>query len=242
MLNPNSVIPLYVQLANSIEEKIVSGIYLPGDRIDTEQELSASNNISVITVRKAVSALVEKGLVERKQGKGTFVTKPRFERNMKNLHSFTEACRQMGVKAGGKLLKNLVVVPKKEITDRLLLPSGSQVVFLSRLRTMDGEPVVIEHSYFPMKYAFLLDKTFEDSSLFEYLSEHTQARVTSSEKRIELCRATASEAELLCVTKGENLLYVKSTTYDQNREPIYVGVQIINGKRYSLYFYEEKES
>ena len=50
-----------------------------------------------------------------------------------------------------------------------------------------GEPVAIEKNYFPVKYSFLLEKQFNDNSLFECLQEEAKVRVASSEKRIELC-------------------------------------------------------
>ena len=95
-LNQDEMTPLYVQLMSEIEKDINSGIYKPGDRIMTESELAKTYGVSLITVRKAMGSLMEKGLVVRKQGKGTFVTKPKFSRNMKKLQSFSEMCVQMG--------------------------------------------------------------------------------------------------------------------------------------------------
>ena len=69
-------------LMKQIEEKIRCGVYQPGERLQSESEMAKSFGVSIITVRSAVSGLVEKGLVEKKQGKGTFVTKPKFSRNI----------------------------------------------------------------------------------------------------------------------------------------------------------------
>ena len=214
MLDPTAITPLY------------------------EKEMAETYHISINTVRRAIDKLIEKGLVERKQGKGTFVTKPKFERNMKKLQSFTELCHQIGVKPGGKMLENKVVTADEKTARRLDIPVGSRVVFLSRVRYADQEPVVIEGNYFPMEYSFLLDNDFDNNSLFDFIEEKTGKRIASSEKRIELCRATAHEGELLRVKKGEYLLYVKSTAYDANGIPMYVGTQLINGERFSLYVYE----
>lgn len=65
-----------------------------------------SFGVSIITVRKAVSELVEKGLVEKKQGKGTFVCQRKVTKDMKKLQSFSEMCAHMGMKAGGRMLEN----------------------------------------------------------------------------------------------------------------------------------------
>ena len=66
-------------------------------------------------------------------------------------------------------------------------------------------------------------------------------RVASSQKRIELCRATAEEAKLMKVKKGTPLLYIKSVTYTYDREPLYAGVQLFNGETCSFYVCESIE-
>lgn len=238
MLKQDAITPLYVQLMEELETSIRNGVYKPGDKIMTEAEMAREYGVSLITVRKAVGSLMEKGLVVRKQGKGTFVTKPKYSRNMKKLQSFTEMCEQMGVKPGARVLENRLIAADKKVADRLGIEPGSNVVYISRLRLADGEPVQVEKSYFPLKYAFLLEEDLNNGSMFECLKEKAGAKVASSEKMIELCRATAEEAALMDVKKGDYLLFVKSTAYDENGEPMYAGIQLINGDRFSLYVYE----
>ena len=235
MLKQDAITPLYVQLMEELETSIRNGVYKPGDKIMTEAEMAKEYGVSLITVRKAVGSLMEKGLVVRKQGKGTFVTKPKYSRNMKKLQSFTEMCEQMGVKPGAQVLENRLIMADKKVADRLGIEPGSNVVYISRLRLADGEPVQVEKSYFPLKYAFLLEEDLNNGSMFECLKEKAGAKVASSEKMIELCRATAEEAALMDVKKGDYLLFVKSTAYDENGEPMYAGIQLINGDRFSLY-------
>lgn len=238
MLKQDAITPLYVQLMEELETSIRNGVYKPGDKIMTEAEMAKEYGVSLITVRKAVGSLMEKGLVVRKQGKGTFVTKPKYSRNMKKLQSFTEMCEQMGVKPGAQVLENRLIMADKKVADRLGIEPGSNVVYISRLRLADGEPVQVEKSYFPLKYAFLLEEDLNNGSMFECLKEKAGAKVASSEKMIELGRATAEEAALMDVKKGDYLLFVKSTAYDENGEPMYAGIQLINGDRFSLYVYE----
>lgn len=238
MLKQDAITPLYVQLMEELETSIRNGVYKPGDKIMTEAEMAKEYGVSLITVRKAVGSLMEKGLVVRKQGKGTFVTKPKYSRNMKKLQSFTEMCEQMGVKPGAQVLENRLIMADKKVADRLGIEPGSNVVYISRLRLADGEPVQVEKSYFPLKYAFLLEEDLNNGSMFECLKEKAGAKVASSEKMIELCRATAEEAALMDVKKGDYLLFVKSTAYDENGEPMYAGIQLINGDSFSLYVYE----
>lgn len=238
MLNQDVMTPLYVQLMEEVEKSIRSGEYKPGDRLMTEAEMAKKYGVSLITVRKAIGSLTEKGLVVRKQGKGTFVVRPKLFRNMKKLQSFTEMCTQMGVKPGARMLENRLIPADRKIAESLGVEAGSSVIYISRLRYADQEPVQIEKSYFPLKYAFLLEAKFDDNSLFDYLREKTGMKVTGSEKIIELCRATPEEAALLAVKKGDYLLFVRSTAYDRDGEPVYAGVQVINGDRFALRVYE----
>jgi GntR family transcriptional regulator len=74
MLTQKEMIPLYSRVATSIQNKIISGQYGPGDRLPTEDQLVLQYDVSKITVRKALSLLESDSLIIRTRGKGTFVT------------------------------------------------------------------------------------------------------------------------------------------------------------------------
>jgi GntR family transcriptional regulator len=237
-LDKNSIVPLYAQIMEYIEENISDGTYQPGTKLPPEYEMADMFNVSIITVRTAISNLIDKGLVARKRGKGTFVTKPKLTKDVKKLYSFSNMCERMGIKPGGKTLKNQLTRPGDKILNELGLHDDEEVVYVERLRTADGEPVAIEKNYFPLKYKFLLQEDLDDNSLFEILFEKAGIMVNSSEKRIELCKATPSEAKLLQVSKQAPLLLIKSVTFSNKNEPLYYGLQIFNGDRFSFYVYE----
>ncbi|MDY5482655.1 MAG: phosphonate metabolism transcriptional regulator PhnF [Clostridium sp.] len=237
-MNPNSIIPLYAQIVDRLKRDIENGVFNATGRIPTEAELAAQYQVSRITVRRAVDDLVSQGLVEKKQGKGTFICRQKFAKDIKNLQSFSEMCRHMNMIPGGQMLENKLIPADEKIRKQLNLEEGAYVIYISRLRTADGEPVAIEKNYFPVKYSFLLEKRFDDNSLFECLQAEAKVRVAASEKRIELCRATAAEAKLMKISKGTPLLYIKSVTYTNDREPLYAGVQLFNGETCSFYVCE----
>lgn len=81
-LNPNSIVPLYAQIVEQLQRDIQSGLYSQTGRLPTEGELSNQYNVSRITIRRAVDELVSQGLVEKKQGKGTFLCSPKFTRGL----------------------------------------------------------------------------------------------------------------------------------------------------------------
>ena len=119
MLNQDVMTPLYVQLMDEVEKDIREGKYKPGDKIMTEAEMAKFYGVSLITVRKAIGSLMEKGLVVRRQGKGTFVTKPKISRDMKKLQSFSEMCEQMGAVPGAKMLENRLVKADAKVAKAL---------------------------------------------------------------------------------------------------------------------------
>ena len=237
-LDPQSIVPLYKQLKDLLLQEIKEGIYKANQKIPTELELSEKYQISRMTVRKALAELVEEGVLAKKQGKGTFVCQRKVTKDMKKLQSFSEMCAHMGMKAGGRMLENRLEPASEKIARLLNVEKGSQVIYISRVRYADGMPMAIERNYFPLKYAFLLEERFDDNSLFTFLKEHSHTAVAISEKWIELCRATAAEAELLQMAKGTSMLFIKSVAYTAEKEPIYVGHQVFNGEKCSFYVCE----
>ena len=236
-LNSSAAVPLYVQLKEKIEQKISNGEYKPGEKLQTEGEMAKSFGVSIITVRKAVSELVEKGLVEKKQGKGTFVCQRKVTKDMKKLQSFSEMCAHMGMKAGGRMLENRLEPASEKIARLLNVEKGSQVIYISRVRYADGMPMAIERNYFPLKYAFLLEERFDDNSLFTFLKEHSHTAVAISEKWIELARRQQRK-QSFCRWRKELMLFIKSVAYTAEKEPIYVGHQVFNGEKCSFYVCE----
>lgn len=234
MLDSKTATPLYVQLIEILERQIVFGELETGERLPSESELAKQFGVSVITVRNAVGELCKRGLLERKQGKGTFVRKIKYMRDSRTLSSFTESCRNQGMTPGGRTLEKSMVILNTKIARNLGQAPGSQGIYVSRLRYANREPVIIERSYFPMQYSFLMEKELDDNSLFEFLKESYHVTITGSDKEIEMCHATKTEAELLQVSVNAPLILVKSTAYIQTGEPIYVGTQVMNGERFTL--------
>lgn len=97
-MNPNSIVPLYVQVVECLKRDIENGVYNATGRIPTEAELAEQYKVSRITIRRAVDDLVSQGLVEKKQGKGTFICRQKFAKDIKNLQSFSEMCHHMNMK------------------------------------------------------------------------------------------------------------------------------------------------
>lgn len=235
MLKSDGVIPLYQQLKNKVMQDILMQVYKQGDKLPPERKMAVDNNVSVITVRKALSELEEEGILDRIQGKGTFVSVKKYNRSLNKFVSFTEACKNMGAIAGAKELEKKIIVPTKKIAERLEISGTSQIIYISRLRYVDDEPMVIERNYFTLDYAYLLNEDLSNS-LFDILYKKSGFMVTDSRKTIEIVRANKEESSLLNIQVGNPLIKIESIAYLKDGSIAYVGSQLINGERFRLSF------
>ena len=89
MLKHDSAIPLYQQIENDIKEKIASGEYQAGQMLPSENKYCEMYKVSRVTVRNAITDLVDEGILIRKHGKGTFVENQKIQHNMIKFQGFT---------------------------------------------------------------------------------------------------------------------------------------------------------
>ena len=228
--------PLYKQLAQAIQRSIQSGEYPEGSRLPSEQELSELYHVSRITVRTALKELADAELVIRKQGKGTFVGKKKFKRNLSLATSFSEACRDMGRVPGAKLLFSGMEPATEADCAALQLSPGDKVVCLRRLRYADSVPVSVEEDRFPERYSFLLDADLTDRSLLDLLREKYGIYFYDIHRCIELVYAPHSIAQLLNLPHKTPMLYIISTGLDnQTNQPGQRSLQYIVGEDFTFY-------
>ncbi|MEG0379490.1 MAG: GntR family transcriptional regulator [Eubacterium sp.] len=215
VLNYESIVPLYEQMAMQLREAILVGKYQAYKRIPTEQELAQEYQVSRITVRKAVSELVAQGLVEKWQGKGTFVKScGNGWQKYKNCLSLYEVCRQRSQTTYAKVLQaGVIVAPRQEINLALGLPEGEPIVAIYRVRYIDGKPCVIEKSYHPTTYCFLLGEDLARRSIYELLKKEKQVGIIEGEMEADIIRADQEAATLLEVALNTPLIHITFRNY-----------------------------
>ncbi len=237
-LNDNALTPLYQQVLEDIKASIAAGSYLPGTRIPSEAELSQLYSVSRVTVRRAIEELVAEGYLTKRQGKGTYVNQRKMTRKIRQssaIQSFTEVCAEMGMKAGARVLECSVVPPTNE-EQRLFGPNCDKLVYLSRVRTADGIPIMEEHNLLPYEgYAFLLAEPMDDVSFFDVVERktgHVPERYTSS--TIEIALANATMAQNLAIAVGDPLFYEHVFFVDQEGNPFCLSNKYLVGSRYQF--------
>jgi DNA-binding transcriptional regulator YhcF (GntR family) len=143
-LDKNGFIPLYYQIQRALMEKIQSGELCEGDPLASEEELSRNYQVSRMTARQALHGLKTNGYAFSEKGRGTFVTRPKLEKNIMHLQGFTEDMRQRGMKASSRLLDQSVVAVNDDLGEKLRLNPGDDVFRLRRLRLADNIPMARE--------------------------------------------------------------------------------------------------
>jgi GntR family transcriptional regulator len=145
MLNPNSPVPLYHQLAEIISERIISGEYPPGQAIPSETVLARQYQIGRPTVRQAMDVLVHKNLIQRRRGAGTFVQSPAPEVDLFSLAGTSQAFFTQGIEIEKTLVTPVKVTP---VTNQPRNPfNESTAYYFSRLIKAQGTPLLKEDMY-----------------------------------------------------------------------------------------------
>jgi len=157
----NNRLPLYAQVEHVIISRISNGSLPPGTRLPSEDSLVQEYAVSRTTIRAAIQSLVQRGLVEIRRGKGTFVTHPKITQELTELTGFVEDMQALGRHAIAKVLDQQVVAANQVVARQLALPQGAPVVRIQRVRLADGMPLSFDETYLPKE---LGEKVMADQS------------------------------------------------------------------------------
>src|SRR6201987_3042867 len=126
-------LPLYAQVENVIIDRISDGSLPAGSRLPSEHSLVQEYAVSRTTIRAAIQSLVQRGLVEIRRGKGTFVTNPKISQELTELTGFVEDMQVLGRHAKAKVLDQQVVAANQVVARQLSLAQGTPVVRIQRV-------------------------------------------------------------------------------------------------------------
>ena len=214
-------------------QRIQSGELTVGDPLDSEEELSRRYQVSRMTARQALHELKVSGYAYSQKGRGTFVSRPKFEKNEMHLQGFTEEMRHRGMTPGSRMLEQKLLPASEDLITKLQLQPGDTILRLLRLRTADGIPMAIEESNLPLRHYPRLDKfDFSKHSLYQILRDHFNAQPGWADEMIEALPATSKEAELLTIPKRSSILSITRTVMTMQETPIEVACSRYRGDRY----------
>ena len=209
MLNPQSPIPLYHQLADLLLAGIRSGEYPAGSRIPSEHNLAATYGIGRPTARQAIDLLVRKRLLVRRRGSGTFVQTRQKEVDLFSLAGTISSFHREGLPVSTHILQKtrLETAVGGDAENPFF---GAKAYFLSRISRVEGMPVLLEDIYLhPLLFSGIDDIDMAGQSLSRIVDEHYYMRPTSGKQNFRIGYVDGKRALSLDVSPTTPILMVK---------------------------------
>lgn len=219
---PDDRLPRYQQMRDDLVRRLAQGEWAPDTAIATEAELGQFYNVSTGTVRKAIDLLVADGVLTRTQGKGTFVRRPRFDSSLFRFFRF-KSVDGKPVRPTAKVLRREIVKPNEAIRSTLQLKGSDKTIHLSRVRLIEGRPVLSEEIWLPRNrfeaLAGLRLGDFEDL-LYPLYERLCRQIVASATEILNVEQATEDDAALLGIDVGSPVILVQRVAADFAGTPI----------------------
>ena len=226
-------VPLYIQISESLLEQIVSGELAPDDRLPSERALCKSLNVSRMTLRMALRELDNKGLLVRRPGDGTYVAKPKIERQAGKLAPFTKSMRKRGYQTDAKIIAFEQRLAEVSVAGRLKIAVSSPVYYIQRLRLINQEPVMLEKFSVPVyRFPNLDTHDLETRSFYEVAETEYGITVRQAQQSLEAVSATEFEAKLLAIVPGAPLMLERRLALDPDNQPVEYGQDLFRGDRF----------
>ncbi len=215
-------IPLYKRLYRTIARRIAEAEWKPGDVLPSEVDLARNYGVAPGTMRKAIDALADDGLIERRHGSGTFIRRPNFDNMMLRFFLFRDA-EGAQIVPESELLSREVVLPAENIAFYLKLGKDERAIRLVRHRHWDGAPRLLEDIYLPFKrFEALMDYPITDIGplLYPEYERLCGELVCFIEEEIRIHDALAIDAADLRLADGELVVSIERLAKDAAGMPI----------------------
>ncbi len=206
----------------------------PGDPIPSERALCADFGVSRPTLRAAVDELVVAGLLVREHGRGMFVAPEKITQELVSERQGLTLPQASGAWSS-RLLEFTTIQAGARVGRKLRLSPAARIVYVARLRLVDGAPMAIEHLHIRADLVpGLSAQELESGDLYEHLREHHDVHVREAVQAIEPTVVTRAEAELLDVPELSPALLFERLTSDTTGRPVEYVHSLYRGDRYRI--------
>ena len=229
-------VPQYRKLYELLRKHIFSGVYEEGSLLPSEHELCAVHGVTRPTVRHALDALVNDGLILKKQGKGSIVRKPPQNIGILSIAGTASAIGVRYLKTDILQKPEIRKWPGQFAFELSEVEKESGCIYMERLRYVDDKPVFYDINHIPnINLPRFTSRSFENKSLFEVLRKHYQVNVLGGEQQLKALMPGSEIQDLLRLKKGQPVLFIerKLTT---NREGFNIYSTIyFNSEKHTIY-------
>jgi len=221
-LNPDSFIPVYVQIADWMQEQIRTEEWPVGRRIMPENDLASSLGVSRGTVRSAIEQLIEKGLLVRSHGRGTYVAAPVMQQPLSTgFITIAEDLIEKEIPFFTEVLKKRIIVPPPDVQKALRLESSDKVFFLERVRIVNQCRVYYLKNYVVEKYCDgIQNQDFTVTRLFHILEDVYNLKLDWGRREFMAQNAGHEISQVLDISDSYPVMYLNQLTHLRNHTPI----------------------
>ncbi len=226
---------IWKQIERQLLRDIAQGMFKPGEKLPTENELAKRFEVNRHTVRSAIAALTEANVTRVEQGRGTFVQEALLDYPLGNRTRFSQIVTGRHRLPDKQLIKSEIIDAPKAIAKHLEIPIGSAVIYLESISVADDIPLAHSISYLPQNRFKGIDEIFiETKSLTESLKSYGIYDYTRKQTRIIAQIPSAKIANLLRQAKNKPILQTESIDVDVVAKPIEFGVTSFSSDRVQL--------
>lgn len=224
--------PLYYRVANHLRNRIMGGIYKPGEKIPSESKLCDEFCISRVTVRQALKLLEDQEMLLRKQGIGTIVNE-KINSQPISFSGYIEDIIFQVISARVISFKKEEIEPHSEIRNILKLKDNENVIRLERIRAIDNKINCYALNYLPINIGSKVNE--------ENLSKHTLIElidmtsiVREANQTITAIKADNEISEKLKIKTGDPVLFSEYVMYDKDNIPLNLARVHYHPERYNF--------
>ena len=223
--------PAYAQLVNILKEQIAKGTYLPGSKLPSESELCKLYQVSPMTVRRSINALLDQGIVSTIQGSGTYVKAPDLGGVTFSLEEFHNIFKDRE-RTKVKILETLIIKADESTAERLAISPGERSILIRRVLIRDGDPILYHREqliYDPLRPT--VEAELEVTSLHGLFVGKGETNLKRGELTIEAVVLTKEEADVLNTMEMLPAFRIEHIFYDFEDKPVSWGRFICRGDR-----------
>ncbi|WP_413926553.1 trehalose operon repressor [Clostridioides sp. ZZV14-6104] len=204
----------FYEIYLDLEKDIRNNVYAVGELLPTEVKLAQKYRVSRETIRKAQSLLLEKGFIQKKQGKGAIVLDiNKFEIEGSGLISFNELQKNKNLDTEISVLKNKKEIMPLEICKKLDIDTKTKVIAVERLRKINGEAVILDKDYFISEIIPEIPLTAVQSSIFNYIEKNLELKIGYANKEVTVAPVTEEDKILLDIGTDTHVVVIRSEVY-----------------------------
>ena len=214
-------VTLWRRVADEIEQAIARGTYQPGTKLPGELDIASRLGVNRHTVRRAIAALAERGLVRAERGSGTYIEARRISYPIRARTRFSEIIGGAGRAVSGRLTAHTIEIAEAEILQRLRLPVGTTVVRLDLVRDADRVPICASTSWLPaQRFPDAARVYAATNSITKMLARFGVRDYSRKSTHVTAAIAGSADAASLKIAASRPVLVVESIDVDGDHRPI----------------------